>query len=193
MKHLYTPFLAIFLIFVIIGFSLYKQLDDKKEGLENMDIDPSSESKPIITRNNHKVRRRKTSITVDKKISRVYRENFNIKDIGRGFKKMGDALKKIPQFFRAIGSYLKCGVARIKSMPSCMPWYLLEIFGQIIYLPFRILFWMTRTKEIEKLLWKKMEELDKMIHNISGLHIIHYPDFIQDSCYRCKGMVPFPK
>ena len=88
MKHIYTPVLAIFLIFVIIGFSIYKQIGDKKEGLENMDIDPV-DSNVIITRNNRKVRRRKKSIKVDKKTSRVYRENLkmpSLKDITNGIK-----------------------------------------------------------------------------------------------------------
>jgi len=200
MKHLYTPFLAIFLIFVIIGFSIYKQLDAKKEGLENMNIDPV-DSNVIITRNNRKVRRRKKSIKVDKKTSRVYRENLkmpSIKDITNGIKdkilgpiKRGFA--KFLQFFKAIGSYIICSFEKIKNLPGCMPWYMLEVFGKCLYLPIAFFVWLFKLQEVEDAFWDAMESMDKIIFEMFEFHVIHYPESIIKRCYKCKKLVPFPK
>jgi len=89
MKHILNLLLPFFLIFVIIGFSIWKQtMVDEKEGLENMDIDPKD--KDVIIRDNYKVKRRKKSIKINEKISKKYRENLDIK--GK-FKKAGDKIK----------------------------------------------------------------------------------------------------
>ena len=196
MKHIYRPFLAIFLIFVIIGFSIYKQLDNKTEGLETMDPLDEMESQ-IITRGKRKVRRRTKSI----KILESYKEGATnpFKKLTDGFKKIGDGIKKIPKFFKAIFSYIKCGFARIKSIPSCMQWYMLEIFGKILYTPIRFLVWMIskmgapEVKQMEKDIWNYLEEIDKMTYSSAGIHIIHYSDEIIDGCYKCKGLVAFPR
>jgi hypothetical protein len=200
MKHTYTPFLAIFLILVIIGFSIYKQLDDKTEGLETMDPMDEMESQ-IITRGKRKVRRRRKSIKVNDKILEPYKEGATnpFKKLTDGFKKIGDAFKKIPKFFQAINSYIKCGFARIKSIPSCMQWYMLEIVGKILYTPIKFLVWMIakmgapEVQTMEKDIWRYLEEIDKMTYSSAGIHIIHYSDEIVNGCYKCKGLLPFPK
>jgi len=199
MKHTYTPFLAIFLIFVIIGFSIFKQLDNTKEGLETMD--PIDSNNTIITRGKRKVRRRTKSIKVNNKILESYKEGASnpFKKLTDGFKKIGDGIKKIPKFFQAINSYIKCGFTRIKTMPGCMQWYMLEIFGKILYTPIRFLVWMIskmgapEVKQMEKDVWNYLEEIDKLTYSSAGIHIIHYSDEIVDGCYKCKGLVPFPK
>jgi hypothetical protein len=197
MKHSYTPFLITFLIFVIIGFSYYKQA--QQEGMDNMssseinldssnsdttNIDPAPPA--IIKRGNYNVRRKKII------------EPIKIKG-GDPFKKIGESFKKIGQAFKAIGSNIKCGFEKIKNLPDCMAWYLFEVVGKILYLPITIiisLFTRAKVKEpamIEKEIWKQLEMLDKIIHRTSGLHIIHFPDAVVDKCYKCKGLVPFPK
>uniref|UniRef100_A0A6C0D6G6 Uncharacterized protein n=1 Tax=viral metagenome TaxID=1070528 RepID=A0A6C0D6G6_9ZZZZ len=199
MKHIYTPFLAIFLIFVIIGFSIYKQLNNTKEGLETMV--PIDSNAIIITRGKRKVRRRTKSIKVNNKILESYKEGASnpFKKLTDGFKKIGDGFKKIPKFFQAINSYIKCGFTRIKSMPGCMQWYMLEILGKILYTPIRFLVWMIskmgapEVRQMEKDVWNYLEQIDKMTYSSAGIHIIHYSDEIIDGCYKCKGLVPFPK
>lgn len=195
MTHWYTPFLVFFLIFVVIGFSYYKQI--QQEGMENMgsseinldssnsdatNIDPAPPA--IIKRGNYNVRRKK-----------IIEPNK-----GRDpFKKIGESFKKIGQSFKAIGSNIKCGFEKIKNLPDCMAWYLFEIVGKILYLPITIilsLFTRAKVKEpamLEKEIWKQLEMLDKIIHRTSGLHIIHFPDAVVNKCYKCKGLVPFPK
>ena len=192
MKHIYTPVLAIFLIFVIIGFSIYKQIGDKKEGLENMD---PSDKNVIITRNKQKIRRRNKSIKVDKATSRVYRENF---DLGSFLKdKIGGPIKrgfdKFTQFFKAIGSYIKCSLEKVKNLPGCMPWYMLQIFGKCLYLPVIFFVWLFKLQKIERDFWNAMESMDKAIFDIFGFHVIHYPQSVINKCYKCSSLVPFPK
>jgi hypothetical protein len=156
-------------------------------------MDPAESQ--IIRRNNHKVRRRRKPIKGNSKIFESYKEGASnpFKKLTDGFKKIKDGFNKIGQFFKAIGSYFKCGIQRIKSMPSCMPWYLLEVFGQILYLPFRIIFKLCKLQKQERQFWNGVEKVDKVFHNAIGLHIIHYPDDIVNGCYKCKGLVPFPK
>lgn len=194
MKHIYTPVLAIFLIFVIIGFSLYKQLKNSTEGLENMNIDPV-DSNVIITRKNKKIRRRKKSIKVDKAVSKVYRENFNLGSYLKD--KLGGPIKrgfaKFLQFFKAIGSYIKCSFAKVKNLPGCMPWYMLQVFGKCLYLPVIFVVWMLKLQKAEKSFWNAMESMDKLIFELVGFHIIHYPQSVINKCYKCSGLVPFPK
>jgi hypothetical protein len=200
MTHWYTPFLVFFLIFVVIGFSYYKQI--QQEGMENMgssetnfdssnsdatNIDPAPPA--IIKRGNYNVKR--------KKIIEPIKNPF--KQVGDAFKKVGDGFKKIDQAFKAIGSNIKCGFEKITNLPDCMAWYLFEIVGKILYLPITIilsLFTRAKVKQpamLEKEIWKQLEMLDKIIHRTSGLHIIHFPDAVVDKCYKCKGLVPFPK
>lgn len=189
MKHSYSPFLAIFLICIIIGFSYYKQLNEL-EGMENresIDIDPA---KPvIIERGNKKVRRR---------------EPLKIKkpkplDIAGEFRKMKDFFKKIGQSFKALGSNIMCGFKKIKSLPDCMMWYMLQVLGKILYFPINFFLWlfarfgMPQLREAEREVWKQLENLDKLFHKTAGFHIIHFPDDVVEKCYKCKGLVPFPK
>jgi hypothetical protein len=94
MKDTLNLFLPFCLIFIIIGFSVWKQtVVDKKEGLENMDIDPTDED--VIVRNNYKVKRRKKSAKVTEKMSKRYREgiNWDPANLGGKLKKAGKTIK----------------------------------------------------------------------------------------------------
>lgn len=182
MKHSYTPFLAIFLIFIIIGFSYYKQYESSHEGMTN--IDPIN--RPIITRGNRKVRRR-----------RIIKESLKPSGFVKFFKNVGKA-------FRALFSNIICGFKKIVSLPSCMQWYMLQVFGKIVYTicPTIIpMFFVSlgskkayrSLKAMEKTVWDNLENLDRTIYKNAGFHIIHYSDEIVNKCYKCKGLVSFPK
>lgn len=202
MKHSYNLFLAIFLIFIIIGFSYYKQVNEQ-EGMQNMEsnqinVDPVNPV--IIKRGNKKIRRRK-------------REQFKIGnwDIGSEFEKMGDKFQtvesffkkirgffeKIGQGFQALGTNIKCAFEKIVSLPTCMMWYMLDVFGRILYFPINFIVWwiskmgIPEIAIIEKEMWKLLEQLDQIIHSATGVHIIHFPDDVINRCYKCKT-IPFP-
>jgi hypothetical protein len=207
MKYSYTPFLAIFLIFIIIGFSYYKQYESSYEGMTNMD--PIEH--PIIQRGGRKVRRKintKEPLKIGKfdmggafkKMGGSFKKiGGEFKKVGGFFKKIFDFFKKIGQAFRAIGTNIKCGFDKIVTLPDCMKWYMLEILGKILYFPITFMLWVfTRAgypelKQGEKFVWSNMEKIDKMIHSNMGFHIIHFPDDVVNKCYKCKGLVPFPK
>lgn len=195
----YTPFLAVFLAIVIVGFSIWKQTMDasEKEGLENMHT--------IIERDDGvKVKRRTTSAIIETPVLEHYKEGA--KGIGGMFKKIRDGLNKIPKqitkFFKYVGdvflsifSYLECGAQKIGTLPQCMGWYLLEIIGYILYIPFAFFFWLFSLQSIEKMIWNVLEDIDCFFYASTGYHLIHYSDSIIKKCYNCKlkKMPKFPK
>jgi hypothetical protein len=207
----YTPFLAVFLAIVIVGFSIWKQTMDAsessdKEGLVNME--------DIIERDDGvKVKRRKTSAIIETPILENYKEGK-----GNPFSKLGNSIKKnfksagkqitknilkpITKFFKYIGdvflsifSYLECGAQKIGKLPQCMGWYLLEVLGHILYLPFAFFFWLFSLQSIEKMIWNVLEDIDCFFYASTGYHLIHYSDSIINKCYKCKlkKMPKFPK
>ena len=102
----------------------------------------------------------------------------------------------------AIAGFM-CGLTGIFNLPQCFLWYLLEWIGWVLYLPFRLLFYLMDLamkaiigKEgvvyVEHQIWCALEEMDKILHKMNGMHIIHYPDSVINKCYTCK-MPSFPK
>lgn len=235
-KKPYTPVLAVFLAFVIVGFSIWKQTMDssEKEGLENMHN--------IIERDDGlKVKRRKTSATIETPVLENYKEGIKIPGlsaISDGIKKIRDGVNKIPQipklaadkvikpmtnsfkkvgssitkgftrtigmitkFFKYVGdvflsifSYIECGFVKIIKLPQCMGWYLLEVFGHILYIPFAFFFWLFSLQSIENMIWNVLEDIDCFFYASTGYHLIHYSDSIINKCYNCniKKMPKFP-
>ena len=215
MKGILNLVLSFFLIFVIIGFSIWKQTtEEKKEGLENMD--PKEED--IIIRNNHKVKRRRKSVKVNKKISKKYRENLDVKaafkkagdkmkdgimgavnkvknGISSVIKKLTDFIKAVKGFFAWVGAGVKCAGQKIKSLPGCMKWYLLEIIGKIFYLPFFLIFLLIRFISginVENMIWNVIGIIDTNIYKITGAHPLYFPRDVIKTCYECD-MPPFPR
>lgn len=116
--------------------------------------------------------------------------------------------KAVPWFFVKFIPWLfglfMCGVNGIINLPQCFIWYMLDIAGRIIYLPFRLTFWFLEylteieLTKIEKDIWCFLEEIDKYIHSPepdglgTGIHIIHFPDSVMSKCYTCKTKFPKP-
>tara|TARA_B100000927_G_C16408379_1_gene446294 strand:- start:512 stop:1138 length:627 start_codon:yes stop_codon:yes gene_type:complete len=114
----------------------------------------------------------------------------------------------IPWFFAKFLPWLvglfMCGVNGIVNLPQCFLWYMLDIAGRIIYLPFRITFWFLEylteieLTKIEKDVWCFLEEIDQYIYKPepdglgTGIHIIHFPDSVILKCYTCKSKFPKP-
>ncbi len=216
MEKIYTPFLAIFLAFVIVGFSWYKQLmmEDEQEGLENMD------SKTIVRPDGVTVRRRKKPAKIEEPVLENYKEGIKIpglsaitkgvKKIPKSFKKIGNSiskgftktLKMITKFFKYVGdvflsffSYIECGFNKVIKLPQCMGWYTLEIIGHILYIPFGFFFWLFSLQSVERMIWGILEDIDCFCYKSTGYHLIHYSDSIIKKCYKCKikKMPKFPK
>lgn len=90
-----------------------------------------------------------------------------------------------------IGSYLDCGVKFAQNIFYCLPFYIFDIIGQILYLPIRILLWVFSTflaldlYSNEKKVWNGLESMDKILFPYIGVHIIHYPKEVRENCYVC--------
>jgi hypothetical protein len=90
-------------------------------------------------------------------------------------------------------TWMMCLFQNISNMQTCLFYYLLEVAGQILYLPFRLLFWVCYQAgfdlyPMEAAFWNGIEELDKVVMNYLGFHISHYPKNIRNKCYNCKRL-----
>lgn len=95
--------------------------------------------------------------------------------------------KTFTEFFsKYLASIFQCGGKMIKNFPGCIFWYILEIIGQILYLPFRFIFWLFCMQDFERSMWALVSQIDDYLHSISGFSLIHYPDFIIQDCYMCN-------
>lgn len=99
-------------------------------------------------------------------------------------------LKKV--FLWAIDT-VACLIKRFQNFKSCFFWYLLEIIGQILYLPIRLIVWMggKTFSKYEKKFWKFVYDVDCKIYDIGGFHVFHFPESVQQKCYDCR-FKPFP-
>lgn len=113
----------------------------------------------------------------------------------------GMALRDIITFIITSVFYVSeliiCTVKTLQNFPTCFFWYVIQIFGIILYLPFRFLFWLLGLGRVEDIIWSKLYDLDKQFYNAtgghksndqcSGYHFLHYPCWIVDACYRCRN------
>jgi len=108
-----------------------------------------------------------------------------------GFSNIGELLKWSGEF---IFSYINCGVHYIQNLQRCIFFYMVDSFGQIMYIPIRILLWFMKTflfrdmYPLENMVWDILERADQYIFQYTGVHISHYPKNIRDLCYNCKRM-----
>lgn len=88
-------------------------------------------------------------------------------------------------------SYLDCGTKMITNFGDCFSFYILEVVGQIFYLPIRIIMWVSITffsfslYETEKQIWKNIYKLNDALFPYLGFHIAHYSKSVRDKCYTC--------
>jgi hypothetical protein len=84
----------------------------------------------------------------------------------------------------------------LKNISSCFVYYFIEVIGQILYLPFRIAFWIINIiipkmgSLIETTIWSSLEKVDRFTISNLGFHIIHYPKSVRDMCYNCRRLKP---
>jgi hypothetical protein len=123
------------------------------------------------------------------------------KGIGEEFDAVGESVEigvtdiftLIEFVFIFLGSYIGCGVYFLMNIRNCFFYYLLEILGQILYIPVRICVWIFSlfSFNLQKYLdifWSKMEILDRIVYKYGGFHIIHYPRSVRQKCYVCKRL-----
>lgn len=90
-----------------------------------------------------------------------------------------------------VNTYIQCMVKMIKNFYKCAIFYVLEVFGKLLMLPFRIFMWIAYTYfrvdlySIEQGVWDIINWIDGTIFSYVGVHIAKYPQSIQDDCYTC--------
>jgi len=104
-----------------------------------------------------------------------------------------DTLDFIVTLFVFSYTWMMCLFKNIKNIQVCFFFYLLEIIGQILYLPIRIfLFLMSLIKinlyKKEEAIWEMVEYLDTIVFAKTHMHICHYPKNIREQCYNCKRL-----
>lgn len=122
-----------------------------------------------------------------------------VKDgVMKGFSYMMKFFVCMADVFKAIASYLMCGVGFIENLPFCMLFYILDgIYSIFIELLFMIINALTGSKTIYNM-YKKMEkiilDIDEEVGKMTGMHFVYSRiPFIKKKCYMCqKPLVGFP-
>lgn len=116
-----------------------------------------------------------------------------IKMIGIGFYREIIAFgTAVPMLVTDAGKLVTCGVQRAVKLPSCWMFYLLDFIVGTLYaifvsLPLYCIYLLfgIDLAPIIKLMFEIAEFFDNIVHDISGVHVIHYPDSIKKMCYAC--------
>ena len=88
-------------------------------------------------------------------------------------------------------SYLDCATKMITNFGDCFFFYIFEVVGQVLYLPFRIIMWVFITffslslYETEKKIWNSIYDLNDLLFPYLGFHIARYSKSVRDKCYTC--------
>jgi hypothetical protein len=122
-----------------------------------------------------------------------------LKELGNFFKKIGNFFKAIGQFFdfifnifKSIFSYIMCGFKMIITLPLCFKWYSLDILGKTLYSPIGFLFFVLGLKDIEKMIWNVIQQIDCFILSVFGRNAASTWEDATKQCYSCK-IIPIPK
>ena len=96
--------------------------------------------------------------------------------------------------FVFVGSYIQCGVHFLQNFKTCFLYYFVEIIGQILYSPVRLVIFIIYICGFGNMqphvdgLWMYADKLDSYVYNYGKFHIIHYPKSIREKCYVCKRL-----
>ena len=99
-------------------------------------------------------------------------------------------LKPIVAPVKAINDFVKCTIKMIVNFPQCFIYYLLEIIGNILYLPIMLIVWAFGMREIEISMWKMVRDFDNLVNSVAGFYLFRYSNSILNKCYRCKKRKP---
>lgn len=112
--------------------------------------------------------------------------NFFIKTTNGLFK----IINMVLDLINKVVFYAKCGFMLLINffIVPCVFWYLLNLFGAIIYMPFAFIFWFIGINDIvEDYVWGTIYVFDEFVHDFSGYHFAHFPDFINKQCFSCQS------
>ena len=131
---------------------------------------------------------------------RIRHFNGGFKEFGIGLKKQFDNLGKslklgFSDIFSLIGTLGTCGIHFLKNLGNCIFYYILEMIGHIIYtilfvFPIYVIKSITGMDMMSYVnqLWKMLYYFDSILHSVTRMHFMHYPDSIIKQCYTCDFM-----
>ena len=105
-----------------------------------------------------------------------------------GIIQTGELLEYIGEF---LFTYLKCTVKMLTNLWSCFFYYIVELFLQILYLPVRIMLFVS--KQIfgvdlyarEKQAFQGLYDLSYFMYRYTGYHFMYWPKDIRERCFVC--------
>lgn len=90
---------------------------------------------------------------------------------------------------------LNCAMRMMNNASYCAFFYILDVVGQIIYLIPRLIIFVLNlvgmpASQWEKGIWDFLEDIDKWFIDRIGIHIIHFPKSIRETCFNCRRLKP---
>lgn len=93
---------------------------------------------------------------------------------------------KIMKPITGIVTFIKCTISMVTNFPQCCLYYLMDIIGFLLYMPFALFFWALGMKSSEKELWVGIYAIDNTIYScLLGFHLFKYSNKTMNKCYRC--------
>jgi len=105
-----------------------------------------------------------------------------------GIIQTGELIEYVGEF---LFTYLKCTVKMLTNLWSCFFYYIVELFLQILYLPVRIMLFVS--KQIfgvdlyarEKQAFQGLYDLSYFMYKYTGYHFMYWPKDIRERCFVC--------
>ena len=90
---------------------------------------------------------------------------------------------------------LNCAMRMMNNASYCAFFYILDVLGQMFYLIPRLIIFILNLVGMpasawEKDIWVFLEDVDKWFVDRIGIHIIHFPKSIRDTCFNCRRLKP---
>ncbi len=90
---------------------------------------------------------------------------------------------------------LNCAMRMMNNASYCAFFYILDILGQMLYLIPRLIIFALNLIGLpasawEKGIWDILEDVDKWFIDHIGIHIIHFPKSIRETCFNCRRLKP---
>jgi hypothetical protein len=109
--------------------------------------------------------------------------------LAKGFTDIGSLMLWSGEY---LFSNMMCGIKYLQNLHRCFFFYIVDMLGQILYLPIRVTLWLMKDylkRDLYGLMdkiWGYIYQLDGYSYHYLGIHFAHYPKEIRDNCYNCR-------
>lgn len=181
-------------IFVFVGCRLYVAIIQRQEArkrarMEGFNLKKITRMIPIVSK--VMASAVKMITTIPKRIAILIK---SLKLVGRGiWRELGAVGTTAGIFAKDAGTIANCGVHLVSNLPNCWMFYLVDFIGNTLYgifvdFPIFCIKWMLGVDISPAMhtFFDMLEFGDGLVHDATGIHLIHYPDSIHKMCYSCK-------